>query len=167
MIRLTAKEAKENGLLNPSKKKKPGKLQISRATWNAKASSSTEPGESIKVVWLDVLFIIPENFPSMNVWKRWHWSKQAEYLKQLTKDIKLLRAMAKNPEFAKARVEVTHYFRTNRRRDKDNQVPKFLLDALRYAGVIAEDNAEVLELPEPEFFVDPDAWRTEIRITKI
>ncbi len=71
------------------------------------------------------------------------------------------------PKFKKARVEVTHYFPVRRTRDKDNATPKALLDALRYAGVIAEDNSDVLELPEPVFKLDRQAWRTEIKVIRL
>ena len=112
-----------------------------------------------------ILFIISENMVSINVWKnKWHWTKRHSYQKRLTEEIKKLAMAVKRPTMERARVEITHYFPDGRRRDKDNYTPKQILDALRYAGVIAEDNADVLELPEPAFKIDREAWRTEIRV---
>jgi len=55
-----------------------------------------------------------------------------------------------------------YYFRTNRRRDQDNYAPKQLLDSMRKAGILADDNAEVLRLLPVEFQVDKDRPRTEV-----
>jgi Holliday junction resolvase RusA-like endonuclease len=108
---------------------------------------------------------IPENMPSLNVWKNWHWAKQGRHKEQLTQDLRFLwHRIARPAPLEKARIGVVHYFPTSRRRDEDNYTPKFLGDALKGAGFIAEDNSEVLTWLKPIFRKDASAWRTEIFI---
>ena len=152
MTRLTFAQARRVGLVQKKGGGHKRLFKTSRAVWDCKKI----PG--------GILFIIPENMPSLNVWKRWHWAEQDRYLKELTENLKMLAISAGLPTMEKAKVEVTHYFRANNKHDKDNYTPKQILDSLRYARVIAEDNAEVLELPEPVFKIDREAWRTEIRV---
>jgi hypothetical protein len=68
------------------------------------------------------------------------------------------------PHFSKARLQVCHYHRVRRKRDEDNLAPKFLLDALCQAGILADDNTEVLSLLPARFEIDRSAWRTEVYI---
>jgi len=119
-------------------------------SWDAK----TFPGG----VWIQ-LPLIP---PSLNVWSRWHWAKRDRYLKQLARDLGLLAKANKLPQFGQAVVQVVYYFRDGRHRDKDNYGGKFLLDALRYAGILTDDRAALVSLPEPVFRVDRERPRTEI-----
>ena len=113
-----------------------------------------------------ILLIIPENMPSINQWKDWHWTKQAHFKKYLTEILSDLTLIAGCPRYEKARVEITHYHPVVRKRDSgDNYAPKFLLDALRYAGFIQEDHSGVLQVPEPKLLIDRSAWRTEIKLT--
>lgn len=158
MTRLTVQQARQRGILqgqNKPKKQRKKQVHITQARWDA---FPIEGG---------VCFVLPFNMPSLNEWKDWHWGKQRDYKKQLTEDLEKLRLLVGRTLYAKARVEVTHYFRVVRNRDSgDNFAPKFLLDALRYAGVIAEDNSNVLQVPEPVFKIDRQAWRTEVRVLK-
>jgi hypothetical protein len=99
------------------------------------------------------------------VWKNWHWAKQGRYKKELTVALTLMSHKTKPfITLQKAKILVVHYFPTNRRRDEDNATPKFLGDALKAAGFIAEDNSEVLEWMRPEFRVDKTCYRTEVFI---
>ena len=127
-------------------------LMLTKATW-----------EVVKLPEL-IKLTLPLNLPSLNVWKNWHWSKQGRYKKQLTADLTTLFMIAKVPTLQKAKILVVHYFPTNRQRDDDNAVPKFLGDALKGAGFIAEDNSKVLEWMRPEFKEDKDNFRTEVFI---
>lgn len=112
-----------------------------------------------------IVLVVPENMPSLNKWKKWHWAKQKRYLDMLTESLTGLAMVIGWPRYDKARVEIVHYFRTSRRRDSgDNYAPKFILDALRYAEVLAEDNSEVLKVPEPVLKVDKEYFRTEIYV---
>ena len=159
MTRFSATEAKRLGLTSVSKKKtsigRPIKTYTTKAQWQAQSA----PG--------GILFILPENLPSLNVWKAWHWGKQDRFKKNLTHNLGILALTIGKPRFERARVEVRHFFRVQRRRDTDNMAPKFLLDALREAGVLADDNAEVLEVPEARIGVDREYWRTEIWIFEL
>ncbi|MDW7673195.1 MAG: hypothetical protein SCK28_01540 [Bacillota bacterium] len=155
MTRLSLTQAREFGIIPKNKQKNAAvKKSKSAATWD------------VELVLSGVVFTIPENMPSLNEWKNWHWSKQAEYKQFLTDALSILALKAGKPKYEKAKIKVVHCFRVNRRRDEDNLTPKFLLDALRYAGVIAEDHAEVLQLMPPIIEVDSVRWRTEIYIVE-
>lgn len=150
MIRLSLGQVRQLGIVT---KKKARKSTYTKATWEV----ARIPG-CIKLT-------IPENMPSLNVWKLWHWTKQAEYKKQLTADLWVQRARIGSFTFSiKVKIQVIHYHRVHRRHDDDNATPKFLGDALKGAGFIAEDNSEVLEWTRPQFEVDKTSWRTEVFI---
>lgn len=154
MTRLSVKQAQALGII-PGPKPKKQSLNVTKAKWDAERM----PG--------GVKFIIPENMPSLNVWKNWHWAKQMEYKDYLTRCIHDLTFITGKPQYEKAKIEITHYFRVNRDRDFDNAAPKFLLDALRYARVIQEDHSGVLQLPEPVFKMDRVCWRTEVSVWEV
>jgi hypothetical protein len=126
--------------------------QAKPVQWGAK----TFPGG----VWIQ----IPQIPPSLNVWSRWHWAKRDRYLKQLTRDLGLIVKTYRLPRFEEATVQVVYYFPDARHRDKDNYGGKFFLDALRYAGILKDDNADLISLPEPNFQVDRQRPRTELFI---
>ncbi len=153
MTRLSETQARELGLL-PSRKKRlsimPKNMPRKYAKWDAEV---TPEGSRIT---------IPGELPSLNKWSRWHWTKRKEKLDNLTGCLRLTALAFKMPLYERSQVLVVYYFRTRRRRDPDNYAPKFILDALRYAGIIAEDNAEVLELLPVEFEVDADSPRVEV-----
>jgi len=100
--------------------------------------------------------------PSLNQWKNWHWGKQDRYKKMLAQALAMLARLAGSPQFAKASVQVIHFHRVLRRRDEDNLAPKFLLDALCQAGMLVDDNKDLLTLLPAKFETDRTAWRTEV-----
>lgn len=133
--------------------KTPARGQVrngSQASWDAQKI----PG--------GVKLIIPENMPSLNQWKNWHWGKQGRYKKMLTQALAMLTRLAGSPRFVKASVQVIHFHRVHRRRDEDNLTPKFLLDALCQAGMLLDDNVELLTLLPAKFEIDSTDWRTEV-----
>lgn len=111
-----------------------------------------------------VFLVIPQVHPSINDWGNWHWSKRDRYLRDLTENITWLTIAKKLPMTEKAIVEITYFFRTERRRDTNNYTPKFLLDALVYAGLILDDNAKEIRQPEPRFEIGGEYFRTEVYI---
>lgn len=149
---ISEREARRLGIISSPKKLpgRTGKAYITTAFWDARRISG------------GVVFVIPENMPSLNAWKCWHFGKQQRFKDRLSHNLALLALSVGSPQYERARVEVVHYFRVRRRRDSDNMAPKFLLDALRHAGVLVDDNVDVLELPEPRFEIDPARWRTEV-----
>lgn len=116
---------------------------------------------------------IPGTPPSLNVWSRMHWSKAAKIKKQWENDIWVCayKAMAHTNKskipYGKAKVKLTYYFSSNRRRDIDNINQKFVLDGLVKAGVIADDSAKVIGQVEviPEY--DKVCSRVEIEVTEV
>lgn len=152
MTRLSLKEARRLGIL-PSKKQRPRKAKVNPVKWDAKLM----PGSGM---WLQ----IPDVPPSLNVWKNWHWSKQGQYKQQLKDDITKLAMAFKLPKYQRATVLIKYYFRTNRRRDPaDNYAPKFLMDALVTAGVLVDDNGDLVSVQVAMEF-DKDKPRTEVFI---
>jgi len=132
---------------------KPVTLPLAQVQWDA---WKVQGG-----IWIQV------PFPpvSLNEWKNWHWAKQGRYKKELTKAISDLVLFFKIPTYEQATVQVIHYFRTNRLRDpQDNYAPKFLMDALVRAGILEDDNGELVKVPTPELLIDKERPRTEVFI---
>lgn len=142
------------GIMDAQKKR--GGKRVPRTTAARLGAERIEKGVKI---------VLPENMPSINVWKDWYWTKQWRFKKYLTQILSDLTLVVGRPRYAMARIEITHYHAVVRNRDSgDNYAPKFLLDALRYAGFIQEDHSGVLQVPEPQLLIDRLAWRTEIKI---
>jgi Holliday junction resolvase RusA-like endonuclease len=153
MTRLSIAEAMAKGYI-PKKKKQPAIAKPTKAKWDAEVTPK------------GVRITIPGELPSLNVWCRWHWAKRKDKLDNLTRCMRLMKQAFKIPRYELPQVRVVYYFRTRRKRDMDNYTAalKPVLDAMRYAGIITEDNSEVLELLPVEFVVDKDAPRVEVRI---
>jgi len=115
-------------------------------------------------VWIQV----PFSPVSLNEWKNWHWAKQGKYKDELAEAIGKLVLCFGLPKFERATVQIIHYFKVNRRRDpSDNYAPKFLMDALVRAGILEDDNGELVTVPVPELKVDKERPRTEVFIRAI
>lgn len=132
---------------------KPVTLPLAQAQWDAKLF----PGG----VWIQ----IPFSPPSMNEWKNWHWGKQGKYKDELSDAISKLAICFGLPQFERATIQFIHHFKTNRLRDpQDNYAPKFLMDALVRAGILVDDNGELVTVPVAELKVDKEKPRSEIFI---
>jgi Holliday junction resolvase RusA-like endonuclease len=124
------------------------------SVWEARIVS-----DSPREVWI----CVPEEMPSVNRMTREHRMAAWRRLTKWTANMQTLKTVHRLPRFEKAEVRVVHYFKTNRRRDMDNySSPKELLDAMRKAGILADDNADVLRLLPVEFQVDKERPRTEV-----
>lgn len=151
MNRMSVAEARAKGYLPATKAKKQKSVPaVTTARWDLQTQDDY------------YIITIPEQLPSLNVWNKWHWSTKSQLLNYLANSIGWLVNAKRVPCLQRPQVKVVYYFRTRRRRDKDNYAPKFILDALRYARIIAEDNAEVLELLPVEFKVDKVSPRVEV-----
>jgi len=156
VTRLSITQARRLGLV-PAKRK-PERIPEVRKTiayWDAKHLPNG--------VWIQM----PEIPPSLNVYLRWHYSTRRQYLSRLIDYMTLLAWGFKLPMTPAAMVQIIYYFPDGRRRDKDNYGGKQILDALRYARLIADDNRQVLTLPEPVFEVDKERPRVEIFIKRM
>ncbi|MDO7787147.1 RusA family crossover junction endodeoxyribonuclease, partial [Desulforamulus aquiferis] len=153
MTRLTLKEARALGIIQAKPKKKVSpKTTLPRVQWDARTFAGG--------LWLQ----IPEVPPSLNVWKNWHWAKQHRYKEELKADISKLAIAFKLPKFRRATVLIKYYFGTNRRRDPaDNYAPKFLMDALVNAGILKDDNGDLVTV-QVAMEVDREKPRTEVFI---
>jgi Holliday junction resolvase RusA-like endonuclease len=108
---------------------------------------------------------LPLTPPSQNEYLRWHWSRRKRYLDELSENLSLLALAFRIPRFEHATIQITYFFAEHRQRDKDNYNGKFILDALKNAGILLDDRASLIKLPEPGFAVDHCRPRTEIQIT--
>lgn len=69
-----------------------------------------------------------------------------------------------NLHIKKCEMIFTSYYKTNRRHDTDNSIPKFILDGFTEAGLIADDDSNHLTKLTLQCDVDRDDPRTEIEI---
>ena len=104
--------------------------------------------------------------PSLNQWSNWHWAKKGRVKKSWEEEIYYLSNKYNRPELEEAIVEIIYYFEQNRNRDKDNYTPKFILDGLVKAGIIADDNDNNIFL-NWKLKVDKNNPRTEIKIKEV
>ena len=97
-----------------------------------------------------------------NVWEyrelKRDWTTAAYYACKASKD-------RPAEPFEKALVEITYYFPDLRRRDPDNYSGKFLMDGLKKAGAIKDDDFRHVRLLLDGSY-DKENPRTEIKITE-
>lgn len=137
-----------------------------RRMTGAASSGYGHEARIIRAIPFTVEIIIPKLPPSLNEWSRKHWRVRHREVTEMTANLQALVAVKKLPRFTKATVQLVYYFRDGRHRDPDNYVPKFLLDGLRKAKIISDDNSTVLRLPQPEFRVNRERPRTEVFISE-
>ena len=107
-----------------------------------------------------------KHHPSLNKWTRWHWAKKDKVKKEFIQEITLKCNKYQQPNLDNAKIEVLYYFKNKRRRDKDNYVPKFILDGLVNAEIIKDDNDNNIFL-NWKLLYDEDNPRTEIIIKEV
>lgn len=103
--------------------------------------------------------------PTLNQIKNMHWGTRRRLKELWQQEVALAAVRAGRPKFDKAEVQIVLYYDKARRRDQDNlmgSAGKFLLDGLRYAGVIPEDDLETVVLPEIMVKIDRENPRVEI-----
>ena len=93
--------------------------------------------------------IIPRVHPSLNKILRMHWGERKR--QQDVWDREVFAALwsgtpARRFNTSAAVVRIAYHFKNDRRRDKDNYAPKFLMDALRHNNVIADDDTEHVDV---------------------
>lgn len=101
--------------------------------------------------------------PSLNTWVGWHWAKKSRIKKEWESEIGWLCKKFNNPMLENALIEITYYFDTRHKRDKDNYTPKFIMDGLTKAGIIVDDNTDNIFL-NWKLKYDKENPRTEIKI---
>lgn len=103
--------------------------------------------------------------PTLNQIKNMHWGTRRRLKELWQQEVALAAVRAGRPKFDKAEVQIVLYYDKARRRDQDNlmgSVGKMLLDGLRYAGVIPEDDLSTVVLPAIKVEIDRDNPRVEI-----
>lgn len=141
MLRITAAEARKMGLV------------VNKKTCRAKIKRN-KPQSEVKQDGSRLTITINDVPPSLNVWHGMHWAKKAQEKLKWEELIKSLLAGKRKRSKAYKRpvVRITFYFDIDRRRDKDNMTPKFLMDGLVKAGVIRDDNSKEVDL---DWNIDP------------
>lgn len=108
--------------------------------------------------------VIPgKQHPSLNTWTKWHWGKVDSVKKEWKEEIGWKAKKYNEPQLVNALVEIEYYFDNKHRRDKDNYTPKFILDGLTKAGIIADDNTDNIFL-NWKILYDKENPRTVIKI---
>lgn len=118
-----------------------------------------------------VRLVIPRKPPpTMNRIQSMHWAKRRKLKEMWQQEVAIATIAAGSPTFKRARVQIILYYSAARRRDSDNVIAaagKMLLDGLRYAGVIPDDDQSTIELPEPMIELDRKNPRVEIELTDL
>lgn len=111
---------------------------------------------------------IPGIPPSVNEFMRWpaivQHNKALEWAKIVGWAVKASRVTGR---FSKCRVTLVYCFPDNRRRDPDNFAGKFLLDGLRKAGVLEDDDFSHIELQISRGETDSKNPRVKILIEEL
>lgn len=108
--------------------------------------------------------VVPgKQHPSLNDWAGWHWAKKNKEKKSWEEEIGWLCKKYNEPKLTDAFVEIIYYFDNKHRRDKDNYTPKFIMDSLTKAGIIADDNTDNVFL-NWKIKYDKENPRTVIRV---
>ncbi|MEF9983690.1 MAG: hypothetical protein RR806_03130 [Oscillospiraceae bacterium] len=69
-----------------------------------------------------------------------------------------------NLRIEKCEISITTYYKTNRRHDIDNSVPKFILDGLSESGFIIDDDSRHITKLTMQCSIDKENPRTEIEV---
>jgi Holliday junction resolvase RusA-like endonuclease len=127
----------------------------------------TFDGAEQGVMGLDkTVIIVPGIPPSINRWPGNPFKRQR--LKTLWERevwVSAYQSGATKLRLERARVRITYYFATQRRRDKDNYAPKMLMDGLVKAGVLMDDSKDRVDLDWG--FARGEPERTEIVIVEV
>ncbi len=94
-------------------------------------------------------------------------AKAAEKYKKEAKEAVLAEGIETGP-WQHATVSALFYHKTNRRRDPDNAMAslKPAYDGLTEAGLLVDDDSEHLSRCEPQFFIDQETPRVEIKVSR-
>lgn len=150
MLRITASEARKLGIVV---NKKTGRASMKRRI----------PEPCVKQEAGKLTITIYDIPPSLNDWHGMHWAAKAEAKRQWEDMLKALLYSRRRVE--RPVVRIMYYPDIERRRDKDNMTPKWIMDGLVKSGVIQDDNAKVVDL---DWSIGPvvECGRTEIIITE-
>jgi len=80
---------------------------------------------------------------------------------------KAISSLGKKPNIKNAFVYIVHIFPDLTRRDYDNRGRKFLLDALRYTGVIEDDNWRNIQIAESGLSLGLGSSRVEVFVCDV
>lgn len=103
--------------------------------------------------------------PTLNQIKNMHWGTRRRLKELWQQEVAVAAIQAGRPKFERTKVQIVLFYDIKRKRDQDNlmgSAGKFLLDGLRYAGVIPEDDLETVVLPEIMVKIDRENPRVEI-----
>lgn len=118
-----------------------------------------------------ITMMIPrEPPPSLNQMQRMHWARRKQIRDLWAEEIAVAAMEAGRPRFRRAQILLRLFYRTNRRRDLDNAIggpAKVILDGLKDAGVIEDDNVRAVRLMPPVIDVDRNNPRVEIELTEL
>lgn len=142
-------------LLQKEEKRPERRPVITTAQWDAQLTVA------------GIRITMPEIPPSLNEWKGWHHMRQHKYKQDLYEQMERVAMAFRLPRIKLATVLITYYFPDRRARDIiDNYAPKFLMDALVHAGILADDRSDWVEVPRPAVGYDRQCSRVEVVINR-
>ena len=110
---------------------------------------------------------IPEIPESLNVILAMHYMARSKYRNALQERIYYEARQQKIKKVKRCKLFFTIHFTTNRYRDIDNfLMVKYMVDSLRYAGIIPDDDSETVQAITVDFAYGDDP-RTDIVIEEV
>lgn len=102
-----------------------------------------------------VCAVFPFTFPSWNVIQSLHWAVRKKWHDQFQKAaVPILLGLQCKPFGVPVKILIDIYFKNKRTRDLDNYGGKWLIDAIRMAGIIPDDSAEWIPAPPDVLIVN-------------
>jgi len=111
--------------------------------------------------------ILPDIPPSLNVYLRWHWAKRIKYLNCWAEQLGWQVMTQKIKPLEQVKAKYVFYFPKNRIRDLDNLNVKVCADLLKKAGIITDDNSNIIVHEERVIAIDRERPRVEIILTTV
>jgi Holliday junction resolvase RusA-like endonuclease len=108
--------------------------------------------------------------PSANRIRNLHWATRRELEWMWKEEVFYAVVNAGKPRFARARVQLKMFYAVKRKRDTDNVLGglgKAMIDGLRMANVIPDDDSETVEIAEPMLAIDRKNPRVEIEVSPL
>lgn len=108
--------------------------------------------------------------PTLNRITNMHWATRRKLKKLWEEEVAVAALNAGRPKFKRTEVQIVLYYAQKRKRDQDNlmgSAGKLLLDGLRYAGVIPDDDMQTISLPEIMVKIDRKNPRVEIWLREL
>ncbi|HHY37182.1 MAG TPA: hypothetical protein GX518_05790 [Firmicutes bacterium] len=103
--------------------------------------------------------------PTLNQIKDMHWGTRCRLKEMWQQEVAVAAMNVGRPKFIQTEVQIVLFYDRERKRDQDNLMAaagQFILDGLRYADVIPDDDLSTVVLPEIRVEIDREKPQVEI-----